>query len=153
MRLAGLKCQPLVHKRAERYLVRKTDIDAWHRDRSALSAGPDRLPKYVNSVCREHRCRFDCIDYAVRCSASKGLATNGVNTAIRPNSLRQIHQPVIHILFHEVDRLSTRFPFCHFKALWNLVDSDNLFGSEPTCGSQRKLTDGAGTPDRNRVAL
>ena len=104
-RLRHAEGQPAVDRRAHRDLVEEAAIDADDRDGAEVAAAMDRLAQHVRPVGAHEGGDLDAVPARVETGAWLRLGADGVDAGIGAAALGQLHDAVVDVLLHEIDRL------------------------------------------------
>ena len=106
VRLAHLEGQSLRERGAQRKLVQPSAVDAGNRDRAALAAGADRLPKRMRPIGRQKHRRLGAVVPRVERRAVR-LEADGVDARVRTLAAGHVAERVEHVDVLIVQRLGS----------------------------------------------
>ena len=150
-RLGHPEGQAAIDRRTHRDLVEEAAIDADDRDDAEVAAAMDCLAQHVRPVGAHEGRDLDPVPTGVEARGRLGLGADRVDARIGAAALRQLHDAVVNILLHEIDRLGAGFAR-ERKALGHGIDGENASGAEQEGAADRELPDRAAAPDRDRLA-
>ena len=151
VRLAHLERQPLRERGAQRKLVQPSAVDAGNRDRAALAAGADGLPKRMRPIGRHEHRRLGAVVPGVERRAVR-FEADRVDARVRTLPAGHVAERVEHVDVLVVQRLGAALRGRELEPFGEAIDRDDAFGAEQIGALDRELTDRTAAPDRHRVA-
>ena len=111
----------------------------------------DSLAQHVRPVGAHEGGCLDPVPTGVKARGRLCLGADRVDARIGATALRQLHDPVVNILLHEIDRLCAVFAG-EREALGHGIDGKNASCPKEEGAPDRELPDRAAAPDRDRLA-
>src|SRR5712671_6813414 len=99
------KREATIDRRPHRNLVEETPVDADDRHHTEVAAAMDGLAQHMRPVAAHEGRGLDAVPTRVETGGRLGLGTDRIDAGIGAAPARQVHDPLIDIFLHEIERL------------------------------------------------